>query len=597
MIPSPSGETSPKKYVETGACYDPYRQKDVDEYNMRVAKMSSEARAKGEDAWLRWRRTMVRNDLYYLLVFEAGYDFMVYGETEDEVVYRPFLFNRCREVQESPDYHVDIWARGHFKSTIITIGKTVQDILNYPEIAIAIFSYSSPSAEAFVSQVRNILERPNIRELFPEIIPENTSRGRYIRRDSQGRETEVRFTWTKSEFTVKREGSRKEPTLSGWGLIGSMPTGKHFDLLIYDDVVTPLSIVTQSQNIKTYQRFQDSLNTGSGEGTRIRIIGTFYSNRDTYYYILHPGESPDGSSSGNPDMESRYSLRLYPCRDEEGGPVLYTDRYLRDKEMMMVGYVYATQMMCNPQHGDGFRFLEEWIPERISREELLKHKNRYNFHILVDPAYTQKESSDFTTMLVVATTSTRQYIFADLIRDKITLSQKVSSLFELLNTWRNDRGYPKVFYEANSTASDYAVILKEKKAQRLSFQFISVSTKPKINVGNAVLGKPLKHNRILALEPLYREGRIIWVDHAVHRNWKGVMEDMMASALLELINYPYHDHDDFMDVSARIADLETGPQMVFPSATKEEADERRRNFKVVHPKDIFTVPKSAPRPF
>lgn len=589
--------TSAKKPIETGACYDSFKQKDVAGYHEQVAKMSKEAKAKGQDAWFRWRRTMCRNDLYYLLVYEAGYDFMVSEETDEEVIYRPWIFNRCQEVQTSPDYYVDIWARGHFKSTIITIGKTAQDILNFPEVAIAIFSYSSPSAEAFVTQVRSILERPNIKELFPEIIPENTSRGKYTKVDENGRESEVRFSWTNSEFTVKRNGSRKEPTLSGWGLIGSMPTGKHFDILIYDDVVTPLSIVTQTQNAKTYQRFQDSLNTGSGENTRIRIIGTFYSNRDTYYYILHPGESPDGTSSGASDIESRYKLRLYPCRDPEGNAVLYTDRYLRNKEVMMVGYVYATQMMCNPQHGDGFRFLEEWIPERIPREELLRNRARYNFHILVDPAYTQKESSDFTTMLVVATTSTRQYVFADIIRDKLTLSQKVDRLFELLNTWYNGRSYPKVFYEANSTASDYAVISEEKKKRRMAFTLVSVSTKPKINVSNTVLGKPLKHNRIMALEPLYREGRIIWVDKAVHRNWKGVEEDMMASALLEYLNYPYHDHDDFMDVASRIADLETGPQLVFPSASSEEAEERRRSFKMVKARDIFTVNDRAYRPF
>lgn len=584
-----------KKITITGAEYDLYTQEDVEKYHEAISRMSQERKRKGKDEWLLWRRSMVKTDLYYLLVYEAGFDFMVQSETDDEIIYRPWIFNRCQEVQYDPDFHVDIWARGHFKSTIITIGKTVQDILINPEISIAIFSYSAPSAQAFVSLVRSILERPNMKELFPDVIPEEPSKGKY-KAVSNGKEYYVRFTWTNSEFTVKRKNTaRKEATLSGWGLINSMPTGKHFDILVYDDVVTPLSIVTQSQNEKTFQRWQDSLNTGSGENTKIRIIGTFYSNRDTYYYILNPSESPDGSS-GDGKAKSLYSLRRYPCRDSKGNAVLYTDEYLRNKESMMVGYVYATQMECNPQHGDGMRFLEEWIPERISQKELLQNKEKYNFYLLVDPAYTKSERSDYTAMVMVAATSQRKYIFCDIIRDKLTLSEKVDRIFELENKWFNGRAYPTVFYEANSTASDYSVLSDEMRKKSFYFPLRSVSTKPKINIGNAVLGKPLKHNRIMAMEPLWRRGDIFLVDHAYHVNWKRMNEDMMEAFVSELLNYPYSDHDDLVDAASRIADLETGVMISFPSH-RLTPEERRKQFRLVKARDVFTIKEGGYEPF
>src|SRR5258707_415226 len=76
--------------------------------------------AKAHNAARAW---LGRNDLFYLLTMILGRRDLVH----------PWLFDRCREVQASPNGHLDLWAREHNKSSIITFGLTIQDILNDPE--------------------------------------------------------------------------------------------------------------------------------------------------------------------------------------------------------------------------------------------------------------------------------------------------------------------------------------------------------------------------------------------------------------------------------------------------------------------------------
>ena len=59
---------------------------------------------------------LCKNDLFYLLV---------YGLKRKDVD-NDWLFERCLDVQMSPDGMLDLWSREHYKSTIITYAKAIQ---------------------------------------------------------------------------------------------------------------------------------------------------------------------------------------------------------------------------------------------------------------------------------------------------------------------------------------------------------------------------------------------------------------------------------------------------------------------------------------
>lgn len=579
-----------KKINVMQASYDKFTQEDVNEYHNDISRLMKQAQRKGNESVIELERKLCREDLYYLLVYALGLDIMYCSETETEVNFRPWLFNRCREVQADPDFHVDIWARGHFKSTIITLGKTIQDILINPEIAICIYSYNASTAKSFVGQIKSNLENSKIKEIFPDIIPDSTDTGKYIGEDPDGNEIRKKAKWSGQEFTVKRKTNRKEPTVSGYGLVNAQPTGKHFDLLVYDDVVTPDSVRTNEMNTYTFSQWQMSLNTASGEATKIRVIGTRYHLRDAYFRMLNPMYDEKGVEGG-----SRFTLRKYPCMDGTE-PVLYTKEYIDDKRMSMMGYVFASQMMCEPQESSGFRFLEEWIPARMRQEDIRKNKDRYNFYIIVDPANTKKRSSDFTSMIVIATTSKKEYIIADIIYDKMIPSERRDKLFELVSAWTNSKAKPAVFYESNSMSADFYMINDMQREKRFFFQITAATTKPRIRPDSRIGGEPLKMQRIMALEPIFRMGRVIFCESTFHTNWEGNSVNTTQYVIdNEYMTFPYCDHDDFLDALSRIADLDTGPMLVFPDSTEYEAERKIRNRK--RRGSVYDIDKNAFVPF
>ncbi len=111
-------------------------------------------------------------------------------------------------------------------------------MLGDPEITVGIFSHSRPIAKAFLRQIKREFEgNALLQELFPHIRPPAKGEKR---------------TWSEDEgIIVKRRTNPKEATIEAWGLVDGQPIGKHFGLLIYDDVVTPESVTTPDMIAKT----------------------------------------------------------------------------------------------------------------------------------------------------------------------------------------------------------------------------------------------------------------------------------------------------------------------------------------------------------
>lgn len=453
-------------------------------------------------------RALLLGDLFFLLLVGMGRADMNCD----------FLYDRCREVQASPDGHLDLWAREHYKSTIITVGKTIQDVLANPEITVGIFSHSRPIAKAFLRQIKREFEgNALLQELFPHIRPPEKNEKR---------------TWSEDEgIIVKRETNPKEATVEAWGLVDGQPIGKHFALLIYDDVVTPESVNTPEMIAKTTDAWRLSLNLGAHGGQR-RMIGTRYHAADTYSVILDQGS---------------VSPRIHKATVDgthDGEPVFLSRSVLAEKRRDMGPFVFACQMLQDPLADKAQGFDASWFRRLPGDAPQAGGMNRY---IVADPANAKKKGSDYTSMWCIGLHTDGNYYILDGVHDRLNLAERARALFDLHRKWQPQG----VGYERYGMQADIDFLHMEMERQNYRFAIAELG------------GQTPKADRIRKLVPVFEQGRIYFPNRLVKLSLEQTAHDLTDDFYRqEYLTFPVSSHDDMLDCLARILDPALGA--VFP---------------------------------
>jgi hypothetical protein len=278
-------------------------------------------------------RALVLDDLWFIVYFVMGI----------EKANHPFVVQVCNEIQEGDDsYTLDVWAREHFKSSILTIAETIQYQLKYPDKATGIFSYVAPAAKKFLFEIKQTFENSEILQAcFPDVV-------------WSAKNIKDAPVWSlDAGLVLKRKSNRKEPSISAYGLTEGMPTGLHFDRMIFDDVVT--EDIGQSIEImeKVKTKFDSAQNLGT-EGGVHRVIGTFYHYEDPLMYIKNKKDA---------DGVPVYKCRLKPATVDgtpSGEPVLLSQERL---DKLKHTKTFFAQQLCNPTPVGTQRLNPEFLKE------------------------------------------------------------------------------------------------------------------------------------------------------------------------------------------------------------------------------------------
>jgi phage terminase large subunit-like protein len=464
---------------------------------------------------LRW---FCLNDRYFLLTCILGLHYLN----------NEWGYARCREVEAAPDGYLDLWSRGHFKSTIITLGGIVQEVLRDPEITVCVLSYNSPAAQKLVGQIKQAFENPTLYELFPGILHEKPPR--------------ENWSLQKGLF-VKREMLAKEPTVMGSGLVDGMPTGMHFKLRVYDDVVTEDSVGTPDQIAKTTHAYRLSDALGTGDGQRVWVIGTRYHPHDTYGEIIKDGIVTE---------------RRRICVDAEGRPFLLSPEALAEKRRTLGPRNFAAQMMQEPT-GEGVRLFDDrWLMYYDRAPE----RRQLNVHILIDSANSKRKKSDFTTMWVVGLAADQNYYILDGLRDRMNLAERTRALFDLHRKWR-----PLcTWWEQVGAMSDAEHVREMQEIENYRFRIVDIPQSVP------------KADRIGWLVPLFAAARIWLPRRLLFATAGGETRDLIQDFITQEYSvYPVVSHDDMLDDLANIQHPNVKAEMRFPSVREEAREPARSN--------------------
>lgn len=445
---------------------------------------------------------------------------------------REYVYNFCRGHELESWGYVDLAARYHCKSLVVTYAHTVQELLRNPEWTQCIFSFKGNLAKAFLMQVKTELEvNDELKTYFDDVLYWNPER------ESP--------KWSENEgLCVKRKGNPREMSLEAVGLIDGQATGKHFNALRFDDAIEKTCGGSQHYMEKAEEAMRLAI---GGLGTHDKVygaVGTRWKLFDAYENLSKGGLFKIRRTEATSD------------NTRSGEPKYLTDEEWKQSQLEFTSYQFSCQMLNDPQADSAKNFQMDWL--QFYKE--LGNWRTMNRYILVDPATSKKKDSDFTAMIVMGLARDGNYYVLDVVHDRLSLYERVDKLFKLVSKWEI-KGKGKVGYERYGMMADIEAI---KARQAIDMDYWEV-----VELG----GKTAKEDRIEKLMPIFQKQKLYLPQKFIYTNWEKENVDIVRYFIdWEYLPFPNGAHDDLLDAMARIVDEKLGAY--FPEGTIHKTKER-----------------------
>lgn len=333
---------------------------------------------------------LCRNDLRYLCVEVLG--FVDWDIIHDQL--QDFLISH----QESAK--LIMIPRGHLKSSIVTVGWVIQQILNNFDIRILICNAVWQNARNFTRQIKQLMtDKSKLSEIF----------GEFRSRD-----------WNRDSFIIKqRKKALPAPTVTTAG-VGSSLTSQHYDLIIHDDIVAPGNYETPELRDKVKAFYRDSLNLVEHDNSMV-VVGTTWCADDLYselrnseYFVKFIRKVRD-HVNGKIDFiyPKKFNLHVIERLKAQLGPILYSSQY-----------------ELNPYPEEEIQFKKSWIQYYDS----LPVEAMYVATVL-DPSVGRTKRSDYAAITTTGITSDGRVYILEARRFKCDVSLLPSEVLRTVQKW------------------------------------------------------------------------------------------------------------------------------------------------------------------
>ena len=508
-------ESNPE-LVDLGIHYRHYRY----DYEDLALKLNEMIKRDDQELFYYTLGVMGKEDLFTFMYFILGLP-----------VNDPFIIQRIYDVQDCHNKTIDLWAREHWKSMIITFSLTIWTWLHQPEARQCIFSHTKSIAKAFLRQIKKELEsNDTLKICYPDIFWENPER------DTQ---------WSEDTgLLLKRKTRAKEASLECSGLVDGIPTSKHYTHRIYDDIIDAKNVSTPAQQKKAKDAYMQTINLGARKGQE-RVIGTRYGSADVYEGMI---------------KEKGRVVRIFPAEVDKvgkamfnGTPVFLTREELKDKFEKQSEFIYSSQMLQDPVAKSEQKFRLEWL-------KYYKTLPYLNYYMIVDPAGKKAVGNDYTVIVIIGVDSRRNYYLVDMVRDKLNLGERWTAVKDKVQEW----GINAVGYESYGMQADIDYIQERQEADGVYFAIEPLG------------GQVSKQDRIKRLIPIFSRSRFYLPFSLPYTNVAGVFHELIMEFLNEEYEkFPFTNHDDMLDCMARI--LDSKMLVTFPTRTMAVENNREED--------------------
>jgi len=462
-----------------------------------------------------------RTDLYFLCKEVLGYEQMVPHVHQELCDYTTSVLpnhpgiSNIEGFDPSKNFLLLLEPRGVFKSSIVTIGLTLQYVLNEPNARILIDSETFSKSKAFMREIiEHLMGNPKYREIFKAI------HGMYpFEKKSKAR------LWTDSELILPcRTRPLKEPTISAAG-IDVTKTGMHYDLIIMDDLHSEKNVTNREQIDQVIQHYKLGLAL-LDPGRPLVVVGTHWDFTDLYQYIID-------------FQQNRFNILVRGAYNEDGSlffPERLNKEFLDSQRESLGGYLFSCQYLNSPVSDETAVFKRDCI--RYKTLEEIKGRP-INWYLSVDPSY-EGTYSDYAALVLAGMDFQRDIYVRYITRQKMTYGDIINEIFRIY-THRDFQGIKigRIYLETIATQKSIGVELNNEMKRRNTWLPVEEIRSHKLS----------KEERIRGLAPFYEFGHIYHIKECPE----------LIELEYELLHFPRGQHDDMIDSLATIAERASPP--------------------------------------
>lgn len=418
----------------------------------------------------------------------------------------------CDFLQYNPmKFKLVLMPRYSFKSTICSIGYPLWQLVKSCDLRILIYSDATAKATGFLDTVKAHIEGKVSKSKFREIFP--------------SWESDIKSgSWNRDQITISiRKTSLPEPSVDTGG-IETSKVGFHYDIIIFDDIVSDKNITTKDQMDKVAECYKKALSLLKPGGV-VLMPGTRWNFGDLYGRIIAENDMKKNFALFIVDGEEDKKYGKYPFRD-----IGLTEEFLGAQKMEQGSYLYSCLYRNSPTDPETATFKVQ----DFAFYGAVKPDDLY-ITCTVDPA---GEGEDFTAITVVGTDHNMDMYILDIVNEHLQPSEIVDNIIRLQYKYK----FGVLGSETNFFRGMLEMEIRRRRDEehRLSpgrFKLFAVHEFE----ASSRRGQS-KVNRIMALQP-YHERRALKFPGERFE----LLEGAFSALAWQMIQFPSAAHDDILD--------------------------------------------------